>query len=177
MADWTTVASLATAGGTLILAVATFGSRCPLTGPTAERTSTVGRWLSVFPALRRRSCGRISTGHRWVAAGPRSSAMRARLLATSIRNAGRGLAVLRAGISSRVHRDRLPARVDEFQMQHAISTSRPTTSASAGALRPRRSRLARPKPSPSESRFRFGRCTRITTVGSGRSPLRADGGG
>ncbi len=101
MADWSTIASLATAGGTLVLAMATFGSTrsANRAARTAERTLEAGlRPVLVGSRLQDppqkimwadQHWAKVDGGRATVEVGDGVA-----YLAMSIRNVGRGLAVL-----------------------------------------------------------------------------------
>jgi hypothetical protein len=101
LTDWSTVASLATAGGTLILAIATFGAT--RTANRAARTAERAFEARLRPVLvqsRRedpvekimwgdRHWSRVPGGQAWVEEGPDAI-----YLAMSLRNVGAGMAVI-----------------------------------------------------------------------------------
>jgi hypothetical protein len=101
LTDWSTVASLATAGGTLVLAIATFGAT--RTANRAARTAERAYEARMRPVLvqsRRedpvekimwgdRHWSRIPGGQAWVEATPEAV-----YLAMSLRNVGAGMAVI-----------------------------------------------------------------------------------
>lgn len=101
MTDWATVASLATAGGTLVLALATFGATrsANRAARTAERAFEA-RLRPVLVQSRRedplekimwgdRHWSRVPGGQAWVEATPEAV-----YLAMSLRNVGAGMAVI-----------------------------------------------------------------------------------
>jgi hypothetical protein len=101
LSDWTTVAELATAGGTLVLAVATFGATrsANRAARTAERAFEA-RLRPVLVQSRRedpvekimwgdRHWSRVPGGQAWVEVGPDAV-----YLAMSLRNVGAGMAVI-----------------------------------------------------------------------------------
>jgi len=101
LTDWTTVAELATAGGTLVLAVATFGATrsANRAARTAERAFEA-RLRPVLVQSRRedpiekimwgdRHWSRVPGGQAWVEVGPEAV-----YLAMSLRNVGAGMAVI-----------------------------------------------------------------------------------
>lgn len=99
--DWTTVASLATAGGTLVLAVATFASvrSANFAARTAERAVQVQLRPLLFPSRLEDRVQKIRWGDdHWASLpGGRSvveEADGAVYLAISLRNVGSGIAVL-----------------------------------------------------------------------------------
>jgi hypothetical protein len=101
MADWTTISSLATAAGTLVLAVATFssvrsGNRA---ARTAERALQVGLRPVLFPSRVQDPPQKIRWGDdHWAHLGGGRATMEVVdgnvYLAMSLRNVGSGLAVL-----------------------------------------------------------------------------------
>jgi hypothetical protein len=103
MADWATVSSLATAGGTLILAIATFASvrSANRAARTAERAFQVG--MRPLLGASRLTDGEIKMGwvddHRARVGGGRASVEVADdriYIAMSLRNVGSGIAVMQA---------------------------------------------------------------------------------
>jgi hypothetical protein len=125
VADWTTIASLGTAAGTLILAVATFGSTrsANRAARTAERTLEAGlRPVIVGSRLRDPVQKIMWSDQHWASVGGGRASIEidegVAYLAMSIRNVGRGLAVLqgwhvRPGFTEVDFRP----EVDEFQQQ------------------------------------------------------------
>lgn len=101
MADWTTISSLATATGTLVLAVATFSSvrSANRAARTAERSLLAGQRPLLVPSRMEDPPERIvfGGGH-WVEArggyGVAESTEEVIYLAVALRNAGQGIAVL-----------------------------------------------------------------------------------
>jgi hypothetical protein len=99
--DWVTISSLATAGGTLVLAVATFSSvrSANRTASAAERSLQVGLRPVLMPSRRDDEPQKIMYGdEKWVKI-PGGAAVgevenEVVYLAMSLRNAGSGLAVL-----------------------------------------------------------------------------------
>jgi hypothetical protein len=101
LSDWSTVASLATAGGTLILAIATFGAT--RTANRAARTAERAFEARLRPVLVQsrtddpvekimwgdRHWSRVPGGRAWVEATPDAV-----YLAMSVRNVGAGMAVI-----------------------------------------------------------------------------------
>src|SRR6478609_5999845 len=118
MADWTTISSLATAGGTLVLAVATFASvrSANAAARTAERAYLAGMRPVLVPTRREdppqpvrwndRRGVRVPGG-----AGHVSVIDDVVYYAAALRNAGTGLAVIHgwAPASSRLHATLPPA--------------------------------------------------------------------
>jgi hypothetical protein len=102
MADWVTISSLATAAGTMVLAIATFssvraGSR---SARIAERALQIGVRPVLFPSRREDPDQEIMWGDRHWAAIPGGGAVieisdGTIYLALSLRNVGSGIAVLR----------------------------------------------------------------------------------
>jgi hypothetical protein len=101
LSDWSTIASLATAGGTLVLALATFGATrsANRAARTAERAFEA-RLRPVLVQSRRedplekimwgdRHWSRVPGGQAWVEATPEAV-----YLAMSLRNVGAGMAVI-----------------------------------------------------------------------------------
>jgi hypothetical protein len=101
LTDWSTVASLATAGGTLVLAIATFGATrtANRAARTAERAFEA-RLRPVLAQSRRddplekimwsdRHWSRVPGGQAWVEATPEAV-----YLAMNLRNVGAGMAVI-----------------------------------------------------------------------------------
>jgi hypothetical protein len=102
--DWTTVSALATGGGTLVLAVATFASvrSANRAARTAERSLMAGLRPLLVPSRLDDSQQKVyfAGGAHVVVGGGRAIAQedaenKAIYLAASVRNAGSGLAVLR----------------------------------------------------------------------------------
>jgi hypothetical protein len=101
--DWTTVASLATAGGTLVLAIATFASvrSANNAARTAERALQVGLVPLLFPSRLEDGAQKIRWGDdHWVSIGGGRATLESAggnlYLAMSLRNVGSGTAVLHA---------------------------------------------------------------------------------
>lgn len=100
MADWATISSLATAGGTLVLALATFSSvrSANRAARTAERALDVGLRPVLFPSRLDDSPQRIRWADHWAdLAGGQATVEVADgiiYLALSLRNVGSGIAVL-----------------------------------------------------------------------------------
>ena len=99
--NWTTIASLATAAGTLILAIATFASvrSANYAARTAERAFKVGLRPLLFPSRLEDATQKIRWGDdHWVSLGGSKATMEvvdgAIYLAMSLRNVGSGNAVL-----------------------------------------------------------------------------------
>jgi hypothetical protein len=124
MTDWATISALATAGGTLVLAVATFASvrSANRSARVAERALQVGLRPLLMPSRLEDPTQKI----RWVdehwahLEGGRAcveSAERNIYLAMSVRNAGNGIAVLQAWhIDSEFqHAGQPPPERDQFR--------------------------------------------------------------
>jgi hypothetical protein len=101
MADWTTISSLATAGGTLILAVATFSSvrSANRAARTAERALQVGLRPVLFPSHLDDALQKLRWGDDHFASLPGGRATVEEVdgviyLAMSLRNVAAGIAVL-----------------------------------------------------------------------------------
>lgn len=127
-ADWTAIASLATAGGTLVLAVATFASvrSANRAARTAERALEVGLRPLLFPSRLEDSVQKI----RWVddhwfrLEGGRAGAELVDgniYLSMSVRNAGTGVAVMH---SWHVDPDFAPTHTDQPSLDLFRSQSR-----------------------------------------------------
>jgi len=104
MADWATISSLATAGGTLVLACATFASvrSANRTARTAERSLQVGLRPVLMPARLQDPPQKVGwVDNHWARVdGGRAHAEVAGgslYLALALRNAGSGIAVLHGG--------------------------------------------------------------------------------
>jgi hypothetical protein len=100
--DWATISSLATAGGTLVLAVATFSSVRSATRAAriAEQALLVGVRPVLFPSRPTDLAQRIMWGDRhWSTLGGEQAIVEVSddivYLAMSVRNVGSGIAVLR----------------------------------------------------------------------------------
>ena len=103
MADWATISALATAGGTLILAVATFASvrSANRAARTAERSLMVGLRPVLMPSRLEDPPQKVMfVDQRWLVAPAGGAAAEvgdgAVYMAMSVRNAGSGIAVLQA---------------------------------------------------------------------------------
>jgi hypothetical protein len=101
MADWVTISSLATAGGTLVLAVATFSSvrSSNRSARVAERSLLVGLRPVLIPSREEDPVERVRFGDEQVVIVPGHGAAievgsQAVYLAVALRNGGSGLAVL-----------------------------------------------------------------------------------
>jgi hypothetical protein len=126
MADWTTIASLATAGGTLVLAVATFAAvrSSNRSARLAEDAMKIGMRPLLMPSRLEDSAQKVMWGdEHWA----RLEGSRAHVeiadgnvyLAMSIRNAGSGIAVIQGwhlGLHD-LHDDHPHAEPDEFRPQ------------------------------------------------------------
>jgi hypothetical protein len=125
MADWVTISSLATAGGTLVLALATFSSvkSANRAARVAERSLLVGQRPVLIPSRDDDPVERVRFGDRVVLMvsghGGTLVVSNANLyMAIALRNGGSGLAVIhgwRAEVSERTGPD-APA-LDEFRRQ------------------------------------------------------------
>ncbi|MGB9185775.1 MAG: hypothetical protein WCB67_17105 [Solirubrobacteraceae bacterium] len=101
MADWVTISSLATAGGTLVLAVATFSSvkSANRTARLAERSLLAGQRPLLTPSREEDAAERVRFGDSQVLhvqghGGAISVGGEAVYLALALRNGGSGLAVI-----------------------------------------------------------------------------------
>jgi hypothetical protein len=101
MADWVTISSLATAGGTLVLAVATFGSvrSANEAARVAERSLLAGLRPVLVPSREDDPVERVMFGDNvWLNIAGHSATMRMEngglYMGMGIRNAGAGLAVI-----------------------------------------------------------------------------------
>src|ERR1700761_5675462 len=101
MADWVTISSLATAGGTLVLAVATFSSvrSANRSARVAERSLMVGLRPVLIPSREEDPVERIRFGDEQMLEVPGHGAAVKRTgevvyFAIALRNGGPGLAVL-----------------------------------------------------------------------------------
>jgi hypothetical protein len=122
MTDWATISALATAGGTLVLAVATFASvrSANRSARIAERSFQVGLRPLVMPSRLEDPMQKI----RWLdehwahVDGGRASVEVADgniYLAMSVRNAGNGIAVLQAWHAATEVSARPPPERDQFR--------------------------------------------------------------
>src|SRR2546425_4711526 len=124
MADWVTISSLATAGGTMVLAAATFASvrSANRAARIAERSFQIGLRPVLVPARAEDPVQKVSwvDGHvdhvRGGAALVREQEGNV-LLAIALRNVGAGLAVLHGGHvrAERVGIDTMHALPEEFR--------------------------------------------------------------
>jgi hypothetical protein len=103
MADWATISSLATAGGTLVLAVATFGSirSANRAARTAEQSLLAGTRPVLVPSREEDPVQRVMFGDGvWVTVEGHQGVIKKEgdglYMAMGIRNAGAGLAVIHA---------------------------------------------------------------------------------
>src|SRR5690242_14133061 len=101
MADWVTISSLATAGGTLVLAVATFGSvrSANEAARVAERSLLAGLRPVLVPSREDDPVERVMFGDDvWLNIAGHSATMKVEngglYMGMGIRNAGAGLAVI-----------------------------------------------------------------------------------
>jgi hypothetical protein len=132
MADWVTISSLATAGGTLVLAVATFSSvrSANRSARVAERSLMAGLRPVLIPSREGDPVERIRFGDQYILNVPGHGGAveeheSAIYMALALRNGGTGLAVLHgwrasprvAGIREQVARDEKPPDLSEFRRQ------------------------------------------------------------
>src|ERR671925_360064 len=126
MADWVTISSLATAGGTLVLAVATFSSvkSANRSARVAERSLLAGLRPVLIPSREEDPPERVGFGDEVVLTVPGHGAAHdvvdGRLyMAIGLRNGGNGLAVLHGWRVKVVDRPRAAERPDpeEFRRQ------------------------------------------------------------
>jgi len=118
MADWVTISSLATAGGTLVLAVATFSSvrSANRSARVAERALQVGQRPLLIPSREEDPVERIRFGDlHLLSVSGHGGAVEATdgviYMALALRNGGAGLAVIHAWRARpRVDRDRRELR-------------------------------------------------------------------
>jgi len=123
---WTTISALATAGGTLVLAIATFASvrSANYAARTAERAFQVGLRPVLFPSRLEDNEQRV----RWVddhwatISGGKATMEEADgsiYMAMSLRNVGAGIAVLHSWRAEPldIDRARVPPRLEEFHAQ------------------------------------------------------------
>ena len=133
MADWVTISSLATAGGTLVLAVATFSSvrSANRSARVAEQSLLVGLRPVLIPSREQDPVERIRFGDGQFVTVPGHGGTSevhdgTVFLAIALRNGGSGLAVIHGWRARRRH-DRLgepqgarseePPALDEFRQQ------------------------------------------------------------
>ncbi len=124
MADWVTISSLATAGGTLVLAVATFSSvrSANRSARVAEQSLLVGLRPVLIPTREEEPAERIRFGDDQFVTVPGHGAAavdrnRAVYLAIGVRNGGSGLAVLH-GWRARAREDAgAVPDIDDFRHQ------------------------------------------------------------
>ncbi len=127
MADWATISSLATAGGTLVLAIATFSSvrSANRSARTAERALQVGLRPVLVPSRLDDPSMKITwrEGQRTLVQGGRASVVEDGgdvFLALSLRNVGSGIAVLQGWkVAARGRPTEIPGVPDirEFRRQ------------------------------------------------------------
>ncbi|TMC48427.1 MAG: hypothetical protein E6J14_11790 [Chloroflexi bacterium] len=124
MADWTTISALATAGGTLVLAVATFASVRSANGAarTAERTLQAGLRPLLFPSRFDDPVQKVTwvDDHLTKVTGGRAAVEVTAdviYLTMSLRNVGSGIAVLHAWypMTERPDARRPPPAPDTFR--------------------------------------------------------------
>jgi hypothetical protein len=126
MADWVTISSLATAGGTLVLAVATFSSvkSANRSAQVAERSLLAGVQPVLIPSREDDSVERVRFGDEQTLtiAGHGGAVIAGRYviyLAMGVRNGGSGLAVIHGWhIQPRTPAADGPPDVDEFRRQN-----------------------------------------------------------
>ena len=126
MSDWVTISSLATAGGTLVLAVATFSSvrSANRAARTAERSLLVGLRPVLIPSRDDAPVEHVRFGddHRIEIRG-HGGVLEVHdgrvFMGLGLRNAGAGLAVLHGWYAQPYERGmvRVPPKVDEFHRQ------------------------------------------------------------
>jgi hypothetical protein len=125
MADWATISSLATAGGTLVLAVATFGSvrSANHSAKVAEAALLAGQRPYLIASREDDPMERIRFGDDVVLEVPgHGGAIKCKksavYMAIALRNAGAGLAVIQGWIAEvRDIADRECPRLESFRMQ------------------------------------------------------------
>jgi hypothetical protein len=124
MADWVTISSLATAGGTLVLAVATFSSvrSANRSARVAEQSLLVGLRPVLIPSREEDPVERIRFGDGVFVAVPGHGAAvmqdnGAVYLAIGVRNGGSGLAVLHGWRARRREEGNEVPDVEEFRRQ------------------------------------------------------------
>jgi hypothetical protein len=123
--SWSDIASLATAAGTLVLAVATFGSvkSANRAARAAERSLLAGLRPVLIPSREDDLVERVRFGDGYVSVvsghGGSAAEKNERLyLALSLRNGGAGLAVLHAWrVDVRERTDSVPPPLEEFRRQ------------------------------------------------------------
>jgi hypothetical protein len=125
MADWVTISSLATAGGTLVLAGATFASvrSANRAARTAERSMLVGLRPLLMPSRLTDPAQKIGFYDRWFSApgggGIAEATDGAVYLAFGVRNAGSGIAVLHGwylSITENIGENATHAPIEQFHM-------------------------------------------------------------
>jgi hypothetical protein len=132
MADWVTISSLATASGTLVLAVATFSSvrSANRSARVAEQSLLVGLRPVLIPSREEDPLERIRFGDQYILNVPgHGGAIEEEngniYMALALRNGGTGLAVLHgwraspraAGLTTSRSRDEAPPDLSEFRRQ------------------------------------------------------------
>jgi hypothetical protein len=129
VADWATISSLATAGGTLVLAVATFASVRSATRAAriAEEALLVGLRPVLFASRPNDLTQRLIWGdHHWASLGGEQAVMEVVddvvYLAMSLRNVGSGIAVLRGW---RIEVMDVPLYTGDGDQRRAASLVRP----------------------------------------------------
>jgi hypothetical protein len=125
MADWATISSLATGGGTLILAVATFGSvrSANRSARLAEQALLAGQRPYLIPSREDDPLERVRFGDDVVLeVSGHGGALKCKhdnvYMAMALRNAGAGLAVIQGWIAAvRAVSDRECPAIEEFRLQ------------------------------------------------------------
>jgi hypothetical protein len=125
MADWTTISSLATAGGTLVLAAATFSSvrSANRSARVAEQALLAGQRPYLIASREDDPIERVRFGDDVVLEVPgHGGAIKCKhdnvYMAIALRNAGSGLAVIQGWIAAvRAVTDRDCPSVEEFRLQ------------------------------------------------------------
>jgi hypothetical protein len=152
MADWVTISSLATAGGTLVLAVATFSSvrSANRSARVAERSLLVGLRPVLTPSREQDPVERIRFGDEQILNVPGHGGAieehRGNIyMAIALRNGGTGLAVIHAwrarpreaGLTSSGHADEQPDPADFRRQQLDLYIPAGDTGYWQGAMRDR----------------------------------------
>jgi hypothetical protein len=125
MADWATISSLATAGGTLVLAIATFGSvrSANRSARVAEQALLAGQRPYLIASREDDPLERVRFGDDVVLEVPgHGGAIKCKhdnvYMAMALRNAGSGLAVIQGWIAAvRATNDRECPSVESFRLQ------------------------------------------------------------
>jgi hypothetical protein len=142
VADWVTISSLATAGGTLVLAVATFSSvkSGNRSARVAERALLSGQRPLLITSREADTLERVRFGDGVLLTVPGHGGavqeVRDRLyMAIALRNGGSGLAVIHVwhvAVGEMIVNVPVPA-LEDFASSNAICTSRPATPGSGRA--------------------------------------------